>query len=65
LLGCTEGDKYTTDFYCIKNSGAIMIRECVDKAKLLKPMTLRLLDASRNYWLAQGVEDWGIVLNAD
>jgi hypothetical protein len=65
LLGCTEGDQYTTDFYCIKNSGEIMVRECVDKAKLLKPMTLRLLDASRNYWLAQGVEDWGIVLNAD
>ena len=63
LIGCSEGDNYTTDFYCIKNNGEIMVRECVDKTKLLKPMTLRLLDTSRNYWLSKEVTDWGIVLN--
>ena len=29
---------------------------------LLKPMTAKLLDISRNYWLSKGITDWGIVL---
>ncbi len=63
LVGCTEGDYYTTDFYCTKTNGEFLVRECVDKNKLLKPMTVKLLDISRNYWLSKGITDWGIVLN--
>lgn len=62
LSGCSEGEHYTTDFYCIKTNGEVMIRECLDKNKLLKPMTANLLDISRNYWLSKGITDWGIVL---
>ena len=38
------------------------VAECLDESKLLKPMTSKLLDISRNYWLSKGVIDWGIVL---
>lgn len=65
LTGCPEGENYTTDFYCTKTNGEAMVRECVDKNKLLKPMTVKLLDISRNYWLSKGVTDWGIVLDAE
>ena len=63
LTGCTEGENYTSDFYCIKRDSEPMIRECVDRTKLLKPMTLKTLDISRNYWLSKGITDWGIVIN--
>ena len=63
LVGCQEAASYTTDFYCIKLGGEAMVRECVDKNKLLKPMTLKLLSISRNYWLSKGITDWGIVFN--
>lgn len=62
---CELGDSYTTDFYCIKGNGDIIVRECVYKDKLLKPLTIKMLDASRNYWLSKGITDWGIVLNED
>lgn len=65
LPSCPEGEYYRTDFYCVKSNGEIMIRECVYKDKLLKPMTAKLLDISRNYWLSKGITDWGIVLNED
>lgn len=55
--------EYTTDFLCIKKSGQIMVRECVYRSKIAKPMTIKLLDASRQYWTRHGVEDWGIVIN--
>ncbi len=56
---------YTTDFVCIKSSGDLMIRECVFRSHLAKPMTVKLLDASRNYWLRHGVSDWGLVIDAE
>lgn len=56
---------YTTDFVCIKSSGDLMIRECVFRSHLAKPMTVKLLDASRNYWLRRGVSDWGLVIDAE
>ena len=60
---CELGDTYTTDFYCVKTNGDIVVRECVYKEKLLKPQVIKMLDASRNYWLSKGINDWGIVLN--
>ncbi|MBD5584212.1 MAG: hypothetical protein HDQ88_03950 [Clostridia bacterium] len=60
---CELGDTYTTDFYCVKTNGDILVRECVYKEKLLRPQVIKMLDASRNYWLSKGINDWGIVLN--
>ena len=65
MKGCKLGDGYTTDFYCVKTNGEVFVRECVYKDRLLKPLTIKMLDASRNYWIANGVSDWGIVLNED
>lgn len=58
------GDNYTTDFVCTKANEELMVRECVYKKNLIKPSTIKLLDASLNYWRSRGVEDWGIVLDA-
>lgn len=62
LDGLSMGD-YTTDFVCTKTDGTIMVRECVWRSKLSKPLTYNLLEASRNYWRNHGVVDWGIVVN--
>ena len=58
------GTTYTTDFIITTTDGRTQIRECVYKDKLLKPMTIKLLDASRAYWLSKGINDWGIVIDA-
>ncbi len=63
LKGCPVGEHYTSDFCCTKTNGELMVRECVYKNKILKPMTAKLLDVSRNYWISRGVIDWGIVIN--
>ena len=45
LVGCPEGENYTTDFYCTKIDSEIMVRECVDKEKLLKPLTAKSISS--------------------
>ena len=45
--------------------GNLMVRECVSRKHLTKPMTTKLLDASRNYWKSHGVSDWGIVIEEE
>ena len=60
-----EHKQYTTDFLCKKSDGTQMVRECVFRKHLTKPMTAKLLDASREYWINHGVSDWGIVVNAE
>lgn len=62
-IDCELEGNFTTDFYCVKTDGSIMIRECVYQDKLLKPFYIKTLDASRDYWLSKGIKDWGIVLN--
>ena len=52
------GDSYTTDFVITLANGQTVIRECSYKDRLLKPLTIKLLDASREYWLAKGFK-WG------
>ena len=42
-----------------------MVMECVQRKYLQKPMTVKLLDISRDYWLKHGVSDWGIVIDAE
>ena len=64
LEGLQEGD-YTSDFVIVKADGGLMIRECVSRRHLTKPMTTKLLDASRNYWKSHGVNDWGIVVEKE
>ncbi len=64
LVGLAEGE-YTSDFVITKTDGGLMIRECVSRKHLTKPMTAKMLDASRNYWMSHGVTDWGIVIESE
>lgn len=64
LIVVPEGE-YTSDFVCTKTNNDIMVRECVYRKHLTKPLTAKLLDASRNYWLNNGVTDWGLVINEE
>lgn len=64
LLDGLEAGEYTSDFVCIKTNGDWMVRECVYRKFLMKPMTVKLLDISRDYWLRHGVTDWGVVIDA-
>ncbi len=63
LDGLTEGE-YTSDFVCVKSDGDLMVRECVFRKFLTKPMTVKLLDTSMDYWNKHGVSDWGLVIDA-
>ena len=55
---------YTTDFFITKADGDIAVRECIRREYLNRPSHIKLLDASREYWMCRGVQDWGIVVNA-
>ena len=63
LVGLALDGKYTSDFVATKTDGTLMVRECVYRDKLTKPLTCKMLDASREYWLGHGVTDWGIVID--
>lgn len=63
LLEGLEIGEYCSDFVATKMDGDLMVRECVFRKHLTKPMTGKLLDASRNYWRRRGVADWGIVID--
>ena len=64
LEGVEEGE-FTTDFFCVKTDGDLMVRECVFRKKLSLPRTCKLLDTSHEYWLKRGVTDWGIVVEKE
>jgi len=42
-----------------------MVRECVERKHLTKPLTVKLLQASKDFWLRHGVSDWGIVIEKE
>ena len=65
LLEGLEAGEYTSDFVCIKADNDLMVRECVQRKLIRKPMTVKLLDASKEYWLRHGVSDWGLVIDAE
>lgn len=65
LLDGLEMGDYTSDFVCVKVDGILMVRECVFRKFLTKPLTVKLLDASREYWLKHGVTDWGLVIDEE
>ena len=58
-----DGTQYTTDFVCEKRNGDLAIWECVYRKHLMKPLTVKLLDASRSFWLSRGVTDWGVIID--
>lgn len=64
LKGLDIGE-YTSDFVCVKADNDLMVRECVFRKFLMKPLTVKLLDASREYWLRHGVSDWGLVIDEE
>lgn len=57
--------EYTSDFVCMKVDGDLMVRECVFRKLLMKPLTVKLLDTSREYWFRHGVSDWGLVIDEE
>lgn len=65
MMDGLEQGAYTTDFVCVRPDGDLLVRECVERKFLLKPMTVKLLDASREYWNRHGVMDWGLVIDAE
>lgn len=65
LLEELELGEYCSDFVAVKTDGDLMVRECVYRKHLVKPMTAKLLDASRDYWRRRGVTDWGIVIEKE
>lgn len=65
VLEGLELGEYTTDFVCVKSDNSLMVRECVFRKFLLKPLTVKLLDASKEYWFKHGVVDWGLVIDEE
>ena len=64
-LTSENAEEYTTDFFCEMKNGDIMVRECVLRKHLTKPMTVKQIDISREYWLRHGVSDWGLVIDEE
>lgn len=65
LEGLGLDTEYMSDFVCVKRNGDLLVRECVFRKYLTKPMTARLLEESRSYWEKHGVADWGIVIDEE
>ena len=65
ILEDLEDRVYMSDFLCTKTNNEKMVRECVQRKHLMKPLTVKLLDISRDYWLEHGIEDWGLVINEE
>ena len=63
LMECLELGDYVSDFVITKNDGELMVRECVFRDKISRPLTCKMLDASREYWKSHGITDWGIVVD--
>lgn len=60
-----ELGEYTSDFLCKLTNNKYMVRECVQRKFLTKPMTVKLLEASRIYWSKHGIDNWGIVIEKE
>ena len=63
-LDSTDLGEYMTDFVCVMANGDLMVRECIGRKALGKPMNMKLLDGSKTYWANRGVVDWGLVVDA-
>lgn len=58
---------YTTDFLITLTTGDLVVGECVQRELIFKPMNVKLLDASREYWFERGIkpENWKLITNAN
>ena len=65
LESCDTCVGFTTDFVVTKTDDTVMVRECVYRKHLSKPLTIKLLTASFRYWAERGVKDWGLVVDKD
>lgn len=65
LDSCDAGEGFTTDFVITRADDTVMVRECVYRKHLSKPLTIKLLTASFRYWSERGVKDWGLVVDRD
>lgn len=65
LDSCDAGEGFTTDFVITRADDTVMVRECVYRKHLSKPLTIKLLTASFRYWSERGVKDWGLVVDKD
>ncbi len=65
VLSGDEESEYMTDFLCVKIDNDMFVRECVSRKYLMKPLTVKLLDMSKEYWERNGVTDWGIVIDEE
>ena len=54
-----------TDIVAVKDDGELLVRECINRKYLTKPLTVQMLDISRSFWLQEGVTDWGLVIDAE
>ena len=61
-----DGDAadFTTDIVAVMTDGELMVRECVSRKILPRPLTIKMLDLSQQYWMKKGVKDWGLVIDA-
>ena len=37
-----DSENYTSDFICVLSNGELMVRECVNRSHLSKPLTMKL-----------------------
>ena len=60
-----EGDAsdFTTDIVAVMTNGELMVRECVSRKILSRPLTLKWLEISQTYWYRRGVKNWGLVVD--
>lgn len=63
VLSGDEESEYMTDFLCVNIDNDMFVRECVSRKHLTKPLTVKLLDMSKDYWARNGITDWGIVID--
>lgn len=60
--GWTPEEPFMTDFLIEYTNGNKVIREAVQRADLNRLSVLKKLDYSYWYWQAQGISDWGLVV---
>ena len=55
---------YTTDFVCQNGDSTYAAFECVYRKHLDKPKTVKLLNASQQFWEGRGAQ-WGIIIDSE
>ena len=62
-----EGTEYVSDIVCTMEDGSTVVYECCYRHLLKRPVTAKLIQQSREYWLRHGVkdEDWRLIVNAE